>query len=147
MPNQLALTEQVRSTLSYLAIKFGPKVVVAILILAAVFYVGRWAGTAFNHWLSMLQLEPPVRLLLALLAYMMVVCLFPIMALQSLGVELLPLIARLGVTGTAIVFAMEGVLGNLAAGLTEIKHAIVDKIRAGGVNYPPFERKIRVCRV
>lgn len=147
MPNQLALTEQVRSTLRDLAIKFKPKVVVAILILAAGFYAGRWVGTALNHWLDMLQFEPPGRLLLAHLAHIIVVGLFLIMALQSLGIELLPMIAGLGVTEAAIALAMEGVLGNLAAGLTEINHAIVDKIRAGGVNYPPFERKIRICRV
>ncbi len=46
--------------------------------------------------------------------------LFGIMALQNLGVELLPLIAGLGVVGAGVALAMQGVLGNLAAGLTII---------------------------
>ena len=41
MPNQLAVIEQAQSTLVDLAIKFGPKVVVAILILTAGYYAGR----------------------------------------------------------------------------------------------------------
>ena len=42
------------------------------------------------------------------------------MALQNLGVELLPLIAGLGVAGAGIALAMQGVLGNAAAGLAII---------------------------
>lgn len=40
--------------------------------------------------------------------------------LQNLGVELLPLIAGLGVAGASIAIAMQGVLGNMVAGLTII---------------------------
>ena len=50
----------------------------------------------------------------------MISVLFLIMALQNLGVELLPLIAGLGVAGAGIALAMQGVLGNLFAGLTII---------------------------
>jgi small conductance mechanosensitive channel len=50
----------------------------------------------------------------------LVVALFAIMALQNLGVQLLPLIAGLGVAGAGIALAMQGVLGNLVAGLTII---------------------------
>jgi small conductance mechanosensitive channel len=120
MRNQLAVIEQAQNTLIDLGIKFGPKVVVAILILIVGFYAGRWVGGVFNRWLNKLQLEPPVRLLLVRLSRLMVVGLFLIMALQNLGVELLPLIAGLGVAGAGVALAMQGVLGNLAAGLTII---------------------------
>lgn len=120
MRNQLAVIEQAQNTLIDLGIKFGPKVVVAILILVVGFYAGRWVGGVFNRWLGKLQLEPPVRLLLVRLSRLMVVGLFLIMALQNLGVELLPLIAGLGVAGAGVALAMQGVLGNLAAGLTII---------------------------
>lgn len=120
MPNQLAALEQAKSTLIDLAIKFGPRVLVAILILVAGAYVARWIGAVFDRWLNKLQLEPPVRLLLVRLARLLVVGLFLIMALQNLGVDLLPLIAGLGVAGAGIALAMQGVLGNLAAGLTII---------------------------
>ena len=42
------------------------------------------------------------------------------MALQNLGVELLPLIAGIGVAGAGIALAMQGVLSNVVAGLTII---------------------------
>ena len=48
--------------------------------------------------------------------------LFVIMALQNLGVEMLPLIAGLGVAGAGIALAMQGVLGNLFAGLSHHPH-------------------------
>jgi small conductance mechanosensitive channel len=120
MPNQLALLEQAQSTLVDLAIKFGPKVVVAIIIMAAGFYAGRWIGKVLDRWLGKLHLEPPVRLLLVRLARMVVLGLFLIMALQNLGVDLLPLLAGLSVAGAGVALAMHGVLGNLAAGLTII---------------------------
>jgi small conductance mechanosensitive channel len=50
----------------------------------------------------------------------LVMGLFAIMALQNLGVELLPLIAGIGVAGAGIALAMQGVLSNLVAGLTII---------------------------
>jgi small conductance mechanosensitive channel len=46
--------------------------------------------------------------------------LFLIMALQNLGVELLPLIAGIGIAGAGIALAMQGVLSNVVAGLTII---------------------------
>jgi len=49
-----------------------------------------------------------------------VIVLFIIMALQNLGVQLLPLLAGVGVAGAGIALAMQGVLGNLVAGLTII---------------------------
>jgi small conductance mechanosensitive channel len=120
MPNQLALLEQAQSTLIDLGIKFGPKVVVAILILTAGFYAGRWIGRVLDRWLDKLRLEPPIRLLLVRLARLVVLGLFLIMALQNLGVDLLPLLAGQIDEGAGIALAMQGVLGNLAAGLTII---------------------------
>jgi len=120
MPIQLDALEQAKSTLIDLAIKFGPKVLVAILIAIAGFYAARWVGKVVNRSLLKFDLEPPVRLLLVRIAGLLVGGIFIIMALQNLGVELLPLIAGLGVAGAGIALAMQGVLGNLAAGLTII---------------------------
>src|SRR6185295_897873 len=120
MPTQLAALEQVKSTLIDLAFRFGPKVLVAILILVAGGYCARWTGAGFDRWLAKLRLEPPVRQLLVRVSRLLVIGLFLVMALQNLGVDLLPLIAGLGVAGAGIALAMQGVLGNLAAGLTII---------------------------
>jgi small conductance mechanosensitive channel len=120
MPNSLAGLDQAKNTFIDLAIKFGPRLLAATLILLVGYYVGRWAGGFVDRWLSKLKLEPPVQLMIVRLARLLVIGLFLIMALQNLGVDLLPLIAGLGLAGAGIALAMQGVLGNLMAGLTII---------------------------
>jgi small conductance mechanosensitive channel len=120
MENQLALLDHAKSTLVDLAIRFGPKVLAAILILIVGIYIGRALGRMFNRTLSRFLLDAPVRILLVRILRLIVFALFMIMALQNLGIELLPLIAGLGVAGAGIALAMQGVLGNVVAGLTII---------------------------
>ena len=120
MDTQLQSIDQVKATILDMAIKFGPKLVVALVILFAGYVVGRWVGRLLDRLLQRFKLEPPVRSLLVRVAQVLVFGLFAIMALQNLGVELLPLIAGLGVAGAGIALAMQGILGNVAAGLTII---------------------------
>jgi small conductance mechanosensitive channel len=120
MDTQLAALEQIQTTAIDLAVKFGPKLLVAVLILVVGHYLGRWVGRAFQRMLARLDLEPPVVELLVRILRVAVFALFLIMALQNLGVELLPLIAGLGVAGAGIALAMQGVLSNVAAGLVII---------------------------
>jgi small conductance mechanosensitive channel len=120
MTNQLATLEQAKAKVVDLSIEFGPKVVTALVILAVGFFVGRWVAGLVQRSLERLNLEPPVRLLLLRLVRVLVFGLFLILALQNLGVQLLPLIAGLGVAGAGVALAMQGVLGNLVAGLTII---------------------------
>jgi small conductance mechanosensitive channel len=120
MENQLQTFEHVKRAVIDLAIQFGPKVLVAVAILVAGIYVGGWVGRTMGRGLSRLELEPPVRDLLVRVVRIVVLALFGILALQNLGVELLPLIAGLGVIGAGVALAMQGVLGNLVAGLTII---------------------------
>jgi small conductance mechanosensitive channel len=112
--------EQARSTLTDLAILYGPRVLAALLVLLAGFVVGRWLGNALERLLQRLELDVTVRILLVRMTRAAIMVLFGIMALQNLGVELLPLIAGLGVAGAGIALALQGVLGNVAAGLTII---------------------------
>lgn len=120
MNEQLQTLEHAQQTAIDLAIQFGPRLVVALLILAAGYYVGRWIGRLADAMLAKLGLDETLRLLLVRIVRILVLGLFLIMALQNLGVQLLPLIAGLGVAGAGIALAMQGVLGNLAAGLTII---------------------------
>ncbi len=120
MANQLAALDQAKSTLIDLGIKFGPKVFVALIILVAGFFFGRTFGRVINRWLAKLDLEPPVRQLIVRVVRLIVLALFAVMALQNLGVDLLPLIAGVSVVGAGVALAMQGVLGNLVAGLTII---------------------------
>jgi small conductance mechanosensitive channel len=118
MGEPLQALDQVRVTAIDLAMKFGPKLVVAILILIAGVLVGRWAAGAVNRMLERFNLDAPVRRLLEGGVRALVLAIFAIMALQNVGVELLPLIAGLGVAGAGVALAMQGVLANLVAGLT-----------------------------
>jgi small conductance mechanosensitive channel len=120
MNASLNAVEQARATAIDLAIKFGPKLLAALLILGFGFLVGRWLAKWLEKALQHLEMEPPVRHLLVRIARIAVFLLFGIMALQNLGVELLPLIAGLGVAGAGVAFAMQGLLGNLIAGMTII---------------------------
>jgi small conductance mechanosensitive channel len=103
-----------------LALRFGPKLVVALLILAAGILVASWVGRAIDRGLVRLEFDAPIRLLFVRLGRLVVLALFTIIALENLGVELLPLIAGLSVAGAGIALATQGVLGNLVAGLTII---------------------------
>ena len=120
MDAQLRLIDQMAAQAIEMGVHFGPKLFVALLILAAGYFAGRWAGRSVQRGLGKLHLEPPVLSLIARVANLLVLGLFVIMALQNLGVELLPLIAGLGIAGAGVALAMQGVLGNAVAGLTII---------------------------
>jgi len=112
--------EQVRSTVIDLALRFGPKLLAALIILTIGYLVGRQLSRWLDRALSHFEMEPPVRSLIVRIARVLVSLLFVIMALQNLGVELLPLVAGLGVAGAGIALATQGLLSNLFAGLTII---------------------------
>lgn len=110
--------DQVSSTAIDLGMRFGPKLLVALLMLAAGYAAGRWAAATTLRMLRRLHLEPPATTLAARGVHLFVLGLFAVMALQNLGIELLPLIAGLGLAGAGIALALQGVLRNLVAGLT-----------------------------
>ena len=118
MGANLQSLDQVSSTAIDLGMRFGPKLLVALLMLAAGYALGRWAAAATLRGLRRLHLEPPAMALAARGVQLFIFALFGIMALQNLGIELLPLIAGLGLAGAGIALAMQGVLRNVVAGLT-----------------------------
>ena len=120
MSNPLTTIDQLRVTALDLLLRFGPKLLAAVLILGVGVFASRWAAQFLTRSLRRIDLEPPVQLLFARSAQIAVMALFVIMALQNIGVELLPLIAGLGIAGAGVALAMQGVLSNIAAGLTII---------------------------
>jgi small conductance mechanosensitive channel len=120
MAETLTAIEQVKSTAIDLAIRFGPKFLTALAIFVAGVVISRWAAHWLSRGLERIELEPPVRSLLSRIARAAVLGLFAIMALQNIGVELLPLLAGLGVIGAGIALAMQGLLSDVAAGLSII---------------------------
>ena len=120
MDEQLETMEQLKVTIIDVAVRFGPKLLAAILVLVVGILLSRWLGRWFDRGVARIELEPPIRLLLSRIARVLLLALFVIVALQNLGVELLPLIAGLSVAGAGIALAMQGVLGDLVAGLSII---------------------------
>lgn len=120
MSESLQALDQVKATAIDMGLKFGPKLVVAGIIVLAGYMAGRWVGAVVARLLKRFKLEAPLRQLIARMVQLFVLCLFVIMAMQNLGVELLPLVAGLGVAGAGVALALQGVLGNLVAGLTII---------------------------
>lgn len=120
MNDKLKTLEHVQRTAIDLGLQFGPKLVVALLIVAIGVYAGRWVSRMTDGVFGKLGLDLTLRLLLKRIVRVAVVALFAIMALQNLGVELLPLLAGLGLAGAGVALGMQGILGNLAAGLTII---------------------------
>lgn len=120
MNEQAATINHAKDTLLELAIRFGPRLLTAIIILAVGLAVSRWVSRWLAGALNRRELEPPIRLLITRLVWVACIVMFVIMALQNLGVELLPLIAGLGVAGAGVALATQGVLSNVVAGLTII---------------------------
>ena len=120
MEEQLDTLQKSKDKILEMGTEFAPKALTALLILVVGYFITRWVIGLVRKWLSKMDLEPPVLNLILQVVWLLVMGLFLIMALTNLGVELLPLIAGLGVAGAGIALAMQGVLGNLAAGLTII---------------------------
>jgi small conductance mechanosensitive channel len=120
MNEQAATISHTKDTLVDLAVRFGPRLLTALLITAVGVFVSRAVSRWVARALERREMEPPIRLLLTRGAWLACIVLFLIMALQNLGVELLPLIAGLGVAGAGIALATQGVLSNMAAGLSII---------------------------
>lgn len=120
MNEQAATITHAKDTILELAIRFGPRLLTAILILVVGLAVSRWVSRWLARGLNRRDLEPPIRLLLTRVVWAACILLFVIMALQNLGVELLPLVAGLGVAGAGVALATQGVLSNLVAGLSII---------------------------
>ncbi|MEN9797620.1 MAG: hypothetical protein RL653_1316 [Pseudomonadota bacterium] len=120
MDRNLETLATLKNTLVQHAVAFGPKLLVALAMMAVGVFVSRSVAGVALKGLQRFELEPPVRDLLVKVVRTVVLALFAVMALQNLGVELLPLIAGVGVAGAGVALALQGVLGNAAAGLTLI---------------------------
>ena len=120
MANPIDSLLETPDVLTQLAVQYGPRVLTATLVLVAGLFVMQWVAKFAARGLSRLSLEQPVRDLLLRVVRIVVLFLFLLLALQNLGIDLLPLLAGLGIAGAGIALALQGVLGNLAAGLTII---------------------------
>ncbi len=96
----------------------------ALLAAVAVITVGLiaavWLGKLLDRWLAHRTMEQPMRTLLVRIIKLFVFAIALVIALGTAGMDVTALIAGVGVAGVGIGLALQGVLGNLVAGLTII---------------------------
>jgi small conductance mechanosensitive channel len=99
---------------------YGIQIIGALIILAIGAFVARWAGRVVGNFFEKKQVELPMRTLAVRVIRLLVFGLAVVLALEKFGVPIAPMVAGIGVAGVGIGLAMQGVLGNLVAGLTII---------------------------
>jgi len=92
----------------------------ALVVVVIGFIVARWIGKLMDRWLERKAMEPPMRKLLVRFLRLFVFAMSLVIALGTAGMDVTALIAGVGVAGLGIGLAMQGILGNLMAGLTII---------------------------
>jgi small conductance mechanosensitive channel len=96
----------------------------ALISAAVVIFVGlvaaRWIGRLVDHWLEKKTMEPPMRMLIVRIVRLLVFAVALVVALETAGMKMTVLIAGVSVAGVGVGLALQGVLGNLFAGLTII---------------------------
>ena len=95
----------------------GPALLGALLIVSAGLLASKWVSRFLSGWLSRRQLEPPVRMLLTRVTALVIILFSGLIAVGTIGVDIMPLVTGIGVIGVGVSLAMQGVLGNLVAGL------------------------------
>ncbi len=82
--------------------------------------IARWVGRLVDASLVRYNLEITIRRIVVRMVRLVVMVVVLILVLDKFGVQIAPLIAGIGVVGVGIGLAMQGVLGNVVAGLTII---------------------------
>ncbi len=98
----------------------GVQILIAIVLMGVGVIIARWAGNLVHRWLKAKAFDEPVSNLIVKVVKLLIVGFIGIMALGQMGVQITPLIAGIGVAGVGASLAMQGLLGNLVAGLTII---------------------------
>src|SRR5215469_3305555 len=94
--------------------------IAAILVIVIGLLAARWLGGALNRWMERKAMEPPMRMLLVRIVRLLVFATALVVALETAGMNMTVLIAGFSVAGVGIGLALQGVLGNMFAGLTMI---------------------------
>ena len=103
-----------------LVVRYGFQVLGAVVILGAGLLLARWIGRVTEHRLLRQDMEPPMRQLLVRALRVVVMLFALVVALDKFGFQIAPLVAGIGVAGLGLGIALQGVLGNMVAGLNII---------------------------
>ena len=112
--------DQIKNKVIDFSTDYGFQIVGALIIVAVGLFLAGWLGRLMKRWLSKKDIEPPVRMLAVRVVRLVVVGLTLVIALDKCGVPIAPMIAGISVVGVGVGLAVQGVLGNLVAGLNII---------------------------
>jgi small conductance mechanosensitive channel len=115
-----ATSPELTDKVIFYLVDHGMQILTAIVLMAIGVVIARWTGNLIHRWLKAKAFDEPVSNLIAKIVKLLVVGFIGIMALGQMGVQITPLIAGIGVAGVGASLAMQGLLGNLVAGLTII---------------------------
>jgi small conductance mechanosensitive channel len=101
-------------------VEHGMQILTAVVIMGIGLLIARWAGNIMQRWLTKKAFDEPVSTLIVRVLKLFIIAFIGIMALGQMGIQITPLIAGIGVAGVGASLAMQGLLGNLVAGLTII---------------------------
>jgi small conductance mechanosensitive channel len=96
------------------------QILVAVVLMGVGVIIARWIGNILKRWLKQKAFDEPVISLIVIAVKLLVIAFVGIMALGQMGIQVTPLIAGIGVAGVGVGLAVQGVLGNMVAGLTII---------------------------
>ena len=116
----LNLNAAVLERVSRMAGDLAVNLVVAAFILAATWFIAKWAGRMVSRALGRMKRRAPDPMLEGFLVQVVRVIIFAIgfvAVLQRLGVQTTSIIAVLGAASLAIGLALQGTLSNVAAGV------------------------------
>jgi small conductance mechanosensitive channel len=99
---------------------YGFQIIGALIILTIGLVIAWWLGRVLGQWLETKRVEPPIVMLAVRVIRLLVFLVALLQALDKLSVPIGPMLAGIGVAGVGIGLALQGVLGNLVAGLTII---------------------------
>ncbi|HEX3627139.1 MAG TPA: mechanosensitive ion channel domain-containing protein [Verrucomicrobiae bacterium] len=101
-------------------ISHSGSLITALVVIVVGFLAARWLGSILNRMMERKAMEPPMRMLLTRIVRLLVVAFALVIALETAGMDMTVLIASFSVAGIGMGLALQGVLGNMFAGLTII---------------------------
>jgi small conductance mechanosensitive channel len=116
----LATSPELTDKVLFYFVDHGMQILTAVVLMGIGVVIARWVGNLLHRWLKTKAYDEPVSNLIVKVVKLLIIVFIGIMALGQMGVQITPLIAGIGVAGVGLSLAMQGILGNLVAGLTII---------------------------
>lgn len=116
----VAASPEMTEKIVFYFVDHGMQILTAIVLMGIGVFIARWVGNLAHSWLKSRSYDEPISNLIVKVVKLLIIVFIGVMALGQMGVQITPLIAGIGVAGVGVSLAMQGILGNLVAGLTII---------------------------